>query len=384
MTDWKVFADRWRQAGVLDADTYQRIEQFEAKRPAEAPAAEAKAGLRWPVIIAVAFGAVLLGAGVLLFIAAHWEEMSPSSRFSIVLGMVAAFHLAGALFAERHAAMSAALHAVGTVALGAGIALAGQIFNLEEHWPNGILMWAIGAIIGWFVLKQWPQALLAALLVPSWLIGEWEVRVEYVFHRGEYIVACGVLMLAVTYFTGLRAHEKIPVKRALMWIGGIGLIPAIGWVVGESYYDGRWNATAIPVTHLIVGWFFAIAVPLALSVYLRGKAALANGVAAVWIILLWEIGRGENIEHNYLAYLWLMLGAIGLIYWGVRELRKERINFGVAIFALTVMGFYFSSVLDKLGRSTALISLGILFLVGGWVMERTRRRLVQSISGGTA
>ena len=45
-------------------------------------------------------------------------------------------------------ALSATLHACGTIGLGAGIFLSGQIFNLQEHWPGGLLLWAIGAWVG--------------------------------------------------------------------------------------------------------------------------------------------------------------------------------------------------------------------------------------------
>jgi uncharacterized membrane protein len=71
-----------------------------------------------------------------------------------------------------------------------------------------------------------------------------------------------------------------------------------------------------------------------------------------------------------------VLGSIGLIVWGLQEERKERINLGVAGFALTILFFYFSNVMDKLGRSASLIGLGFLFLLGGWLLERTRRQLV--------
>jgi len=33
-------------------------------------------------------------------------------------------------------------------------------------------------------------------------------------------------------------------------------------------------------------------------------------------------------------------------------------------------------VMDKLGRSASLIGMGVLFLLGGWSLERLRRRLV--------
>ena len=70
--------------------------------------------------------------------------------------------------------------------------------------------------------------------------------------------------------------------------------------------------------------------------------------------------------------------------WGVQEARRERINMGSAIFAATVLAFYFSEVMTKLGRSASLAGLGILFLAGGWALERTRRHLVLQTRGGQA
>ncbi|MGC1650347.1 MAG: hypothetical protein WA741_31375 [Candidatus Sulfotelmatobacter sp.] len=67
---------------------------------------------------------------------------------------------------------------------------------------------------------------------------------------------------------------------------------------------------------------------------------------------------------------------MGLVVWGLQENRRERINVGVAGFAFTIMVFYFSDVMGKLGRSAALIAFGVLFLLGGWQLEQRRRKLV--------
>jgi uncharacterized membrane protein len=66
----------------------------------------------------------------------------------------------------------------------------------------------------------------------------------------------------------------------------------------------------------------------------------------------------------------------------LRDSRTERINLGAAFFAATVLTFYFSQVMDKLGRSASLVGLGVLFLGGGWALERMRRKLVEQARGG--
>jgi hypothetical protein len=54
----------------------------------------------------------------------------------------------------------------------------------------------------------------------------------------------------------------------------------------------------------------------------------------------------------------------------------------MAGFAVTVIAFFFSSVMDKLGRSASLIALGTLLLAGGWQWEKLRRRLVTQVRVG--
>jgi uncharacterized membrane protein len=162
--------ERWISAGVLDASTAARIRTFEESRGSSER-------LRWPVLLAVALGGVLLSAGVLLFVAAHWDELSPAWRFTLVMFLVALFPVAGALTEERFPALSTTFYAIGTICVGAGIFLTAQIFNLQEHWPTGILMWAVGALAGWLLLRHWTQAAPLALLVPAWLAGEWRRHV---------------------------------------------------------------------------------------------------------------------------------------------------------------------------------------------------------------
>ena len=149
-SDWSSWLARWNEAGLIDGATADRIRAFEQARGGQRR-------LRWPIIIALAFGGLMVGGGILLFVAAHWDALSPAMRFTTVLMMVGGLHVGGALTADRFPAMSVTLHAIGTIALGAGIALSGQIFNLDEHWPDGIMMWALGASLAAWLLRDSPH-----------------------------------------------------------------------------------------------------------------------------------------------------------------------------------------------------------------------------------
>ena len=378
--------ERWVSAGVVDAGTASRIRTFEESE-------SSGERLRWPVLLAVALGGLLLCAGVLLFVAAHWDELSPAWRFTLVMILAAVFPLAGAFTQERFPALSTTFYAIGTVCVGAGIFLTAQIFNLQEHWPSGILMWAIGALAGWLLLRHWTQAALLALLVPGWLVGEWEVRTQG-FAVSNRLITEALVLIAITYLSVRTSQEDSSTRRALAWIGGLAVLPLSLWafVEGRGYWGWWQNRPHVSSFLQITGWAIAICGPMALAYVLRKKAAWTNAVAAVWVLVIGTFhARNGNASDklpifawNSLGpYFWAGVGALAMVAWGLVERRRERINLGVAGFALTVIIFYFSDVMDKLGRSASLIGLGVLFLFGGWVLERTRRQLVARVAGGT-
>jgi uncharacterized membrane protein len=361
--DWETPLERWTSAGLIDLATAGRIRELEeARMPAQ--------GLRWPVLVALAFGTILLAAGILLFVSAHWDQLSPAERMTLVVLMIAAFHTGGALAAGRFEGLSISLHAIGTIALGAGIALAGQIYHLSEHWPSAILLWAIGAAIAWTLLRQWPQAALAALLAPCWVASEWwlEQNIHNINER-RLPIAVGLCALAFTYLSAPRGQQDSPVRRALEFLGAAALIPTAAWVAvpeNEQIRDFAFSAPWLPM-------LIAIAVPLALAFALRKHAAVWNAGATVWVLLLATLSVAQ---FNPAIYLWCFVGSVGLAFWGIREQRAERVNLAFLGFAITVLVFYFSDVMAKLDRALSLILLGVLFLGGGWLLERTRRKII--------
>jgi uncharacterized membrane protein len=364
---------RWIDAGILDTAAAARIREFESSHT---PSGK----LRCPVIVALAFGAIMLAAGVLLFVASHWDDLSPAGRFSLVLLMVAIFHVGGAFAQDRFDGLAMALHGLGTAALGAGIYLSGQIFNMSEHWPTGILLWAIGAWTGWFLCRDWVQLLFVAVLTPAWVAGEWAERtlshrIGYNEEGSAYLLVFGLTLLSATYFSAITPTRESLSRRLLTIVGGVSILPMV--IAAAAFPAKRLNEVQGAVMGM--GIFLFLILPLGLAAWLRGQQAWKNGVAAAWLVILALLNKGGSIVA---IEAWCAVAGIGMVAWGVDESRPERINMGMAGFALSIAFFYFSNVMDKLGRSLSLMILGILFLLGGWALEKTRRRLIAGLAGG--
>ena len=358
MPEWSHWVERWQSAGLLEPEAAARIRSFECSA---APAHR----FRWWITLPFVFGGLLLGAGVFLFVSSHWDELSPTFRISLVLGALGLFHLGAVFTAGTFPVLATTLHAVGTLALGGAIALTGQIFNLQEHWPSGILLWAMGAGTGWWLLKAWPQFALFALLAPAWFGSEWTFSIE---PNGGRFLDSFALMLAIAYMSAWREQDDNHPRCALGWLGGLALlICAAGVAVGVDYRGAPVRTTAV---------LLAYGLPLAVMMLLRRGYRMEHFIAVAWVAGL-EALSGHSVPIP--VYLWCILGATLMVAWGVRDSRPERINLGIAGFAITVGTFYFSSVMDKLGRAASLVGLGLLFLVGSWALERLRRRLLAQV-----
>jgi uncharacterized membrane protein len=370
---------RWTNAGLLDAATVERIRQFESSR-------EQPAGLRWQVLLALIFGAILLSAGIALFVAAHWEQLSPLSRFVVVIGMLIAIHLIAILVRGRFNWLAIVLHGVGTMACGAAIALVGQVFNIQEYWPAGVLLWALCALAGWALLGDEVQQTIALLLLPAWIVCEWIARTDG--YRGSELMSVRmVAVIAAVYLTAFLGSCRKLVAGILFATGAIVLATVVvGLLNFYTWHD--WSTTPSPPLHLIVFGWGVIVAALVFAWRLKPDAVIPAAVVLLVAMLLPHCFTEQASAYgsyyraarpSLLAYLIVAALACFFSWWGVRERSRALINCGVIGFALTVLWFYFSNFMDKLNRSLGLILLGILFLGGGWLLEKLRRRMVSHV-----
>ncbi len=163
--------ERWMRAGVVDAATAERVRAYESTQ--EMPDEH-----RWQVEVMLSLGVILLVGGTMLFVGSHWNQVSEWQQLSLVMGFLEIYHELAVVSAKRFPGMATALHGVGTAGAGAAILTVGQIFNMQEHWPTVMLLWAICAGTGCWLLRDQVQQVLTMVLVPAWFVCEWSYYAE--------------------------------------------------------------------------------------------------------------------------------------------------------------------------------------------------------------
>ncbi len=342
MPDYESLLNRWQSAGVLDAEGAARIRAWEsAQAPTtalRAPGAKLESrdsGIAWQGRVALILGGILLASGVILFVSAHWDQLGPGMRYMLVMAMVAVFHLGGAVSRERYPATSATLHGVGTMATGAAIALVGQIFNIQEHWPAAVLLWAVAALFGWILLRDQAQQTLTMLLIPAWFICEWSYAAEN--HIGaDVYVGRFLFVWAILYLTLFIGTERRIVRGILF---GVSVIAA---VVGVFMLLESWRSwygmQSYPALHTRVwGWVIIAVFPILFSLFRLRKSAIPVLAAIAFVIALpwctrvlvehYGVSSWTHYEPSFAAHALVGAFCVFLIWWGVRETSRGLVNF---------------------------------------------------------
>ncbi|MFZ0035053.1 MAG: DUF2157 domain-containing protein [Sedimentisphaerales bacterium] len=112
-------------------------------------------------------GAILVAAGVISFVAANWNKITPSVKITVIISFMLACHLSGFYLwkiSGKSPRLGHALISLGTLVFGANIGLLAQIFHIKADFYNGMYAWAIGAVIMAYALESVPNVIIAIVV----------------------------------------------------------------------------------------------------------------------------------------------------------------------------------------------------------------------------
>lgn len=188
----KADIERWVSAGLIDRGTAERLAQDIAEHD--------RRSLSFGSILAV-LAALLLGAAVLIFVAANWEAIPRITRVAMLFGTIFAGYVGGAfLKANDYAAIGEAAWLVAAAAFGGSIALIGQMYHLSGDEASAVLTWCAGTALAAVALRSNPLTVAAAGIAAAWLFLK---GFEY-FRADDFphlFLAIAAVIWAISYWT---------------------------------------------------------------------------------------------------------------------------------------------------------------------------------------
>ncbi len=419
---------RWQQQGWVSAEGGEAILADLSERQPKAA---------WASALALA-GALLLGVGVITWFAAHWNEMSKLIKLILIFVALGASHVAHGLCLTRNALpkLAQGMALLSVLFFGAAVMLIGQIYHIDAHFPDGIALWAAGALLTAWLLGSQPALLTSIALAAYWT---WTEQFDY--KAMNWPLLAYLLLAAIPLF---RNDWKIAARG---W-GALFILWIIGWHA-QSWSGEVWQSYshirlfALQVLGVAGCWALAQSSqhPVARAVradFLLGAligafvftfpdfgrrhsqpsgelapwlAALA-GAAAIYTLGIFRLVRASELAAQRLligvalaigfaallavevivphggslpALFWNAL-FLGVLYWigdlGMRHSDRATVNRAFTGFALWVLARYFDTFWTLFDRALFFMAGGLLLLAGGGWLERRRRTLLRHIQEG--
>jgi uncharacterized membrane protein len=372
--------------------------------------------------ILMTVGAVLIGSGTLLWVAANWTLLNTVCKVSLIIGVMCVSYYGGWYFRFNpgyRPKLGSALLLLGAILYGAGIWLISQIFNTDLQLTDGLFAWALGVLPLAFALNSLALAVLSALLIGGWNLSLHTVAAS---SFPEALISLRdvpffVASLGLIAFTS----DKLRSRTVLL----IGIIYGAIWsalhgqIIGELSYGvslialhflvavrKQYFARLLLVSGLILSMVTLLA--MTFDVYSASSIYQSAGYL-LWLVSLLLISciRGSRdsllpeclalslvswtgllsflhpfgLLHALVSNVVLIICLIGMMFAGAHRLKSSAVlNIAVVFLVLDIICRYFDFFFKTSDRSLFFVAGGFLLLITATLLEHNRRKLLGDIS----
>jgi uncharacterized membrane protein len=298
-------------------------------------------------------GSILIGAGILSFIASNWDEIGKAVKLLLIIAIFLVSNLAGYKMEKNYPKTAKSLYYLGVLVFGAGIFLVEQMFHLGTNSQNAFLWWSLGILpLAWVLRDKW------ILLASSLFVLKYLLDGQYL--QGANIPYWTLLWIAAIYIF----NEKIGFSKVTGFVTGLVSLAFIGTVI--SFILNRSDYTDFPYVYGLI--YLVIGVTLVHSRE-RGRdiyavlGYLVHGAAA----LLLSFGDAWPLDWIYIPF-----SVLYLLY--VLYLIKRGSLISIIILCVMIFRFYLDLSFEFLPKSFVFIIGGFLLLGFGFYFEKQRKK----------
>jgi uncharacterized membrane protein len=379
----------WLKEGIILPEQKERI----LTRYRLLKKADEKAGPGKLVTTLSVLGSILVGVGVILFIASNWSVIPNWGRLFVVFSSMLAGYGMGFYFryeAKNYPKVGASLILLGSLIFGAGMFLIAQIYHITVHYPNGPLLWGLFVLPLAYLLRFKSLVSLAILVLLIWLGMEARLRISHYNYLESVAMIPLFFMAGITLWgVGLMHREWRSLKIISSPYVLIGSLIAFfaGYLLTFNLYESRLASSALWIFYLGIGILFLISMIMRCLPGEKEEGWIPETVGLLILMgiviyvssfglktSLPSVKGGLRLFFNIL----FTFEIVGLIILGFIRRYPTYVNIGLLFFALDVVARYFDFFWELLPRSLFFILGGLLLLFGGILLERKRRKILAS------
>lgn len=347
-------------------------------------------------------GATLAATGLVLLVAANWEEIPRLWKVALGLALMLGAYGGGYYLREvrdDYRRTGEALFFLGAGLFLANIALVGQIYHLASRLPNALLLWWVGiAALPW-VLRSTALHVASLIAFSIWFGGEVFSRDGWLYFGGDATPLAYIGLLGLVFYgvgTNLRLTAWAPFAAPTERLGLLGFFGILflfsigplteelirptagGWVLVAVMAGAGLGLVGVGVSRApVLTRQWRVVWILTLTV---GAAVMAVGLIGGWKQMN-ETGfdgfGGTGL--SYLAVLVLFVSGLIAIQTGLSLASPYLVNLGMAFIALDITATYLTLLGSMAHTGLVFVVSGVFLIAFGTYLEKKRRTLLRRI-----
>lgn len=401
--DWlPVHLRAWEAAHIITSEQAAAIRELE-----DAYTKPAESAFRYQRIVAIflAFGGILLAAGLILLVGSNWADIPRLAKVGLAVGTVVGLEALGygIRFHTEYRRIGGTFLFVGTAAHGAAVMLVAQAYQYPVDDPNLLLLWFAPVLPLAYIVRS-PMIAALGIAVGYGALGyraaDWfESAPSSAEEYGWQVLylAVGATVAALGYLHYRFGDGFKPMGRPYQWIGSLTVLGFLYLMSFGHWYD-RGSAGWLDALPSEV-WFLLVASVLvtvgSAIVLLRIRAsdakaaaagiAVSAGIAYAMILMLLIQTTGAPTAPYLVTNLLLVGALIGFVAVGVATRQPSLVNLSLAFFGLTVVTRYIEVSAGMFATGVSMMLGGALMIGLAWGLERLRRNLITrfELGGGS-
>lgn len=306
------------------------------------------------VRVLLTIGAILIGLGIISFIASNWHMLANTKRFVIIILLYFLSCFVSFKMYTTYPKTSKSLLYLSILIYGAGIFLIGQMFHYSS-FSIPFLTWAIGTIPYAIIFKDNIIYIFAGVLLL--------VYTNSLFNFGEIPIVLLLLISALYYLSRYMNYSKI-----VVFVNNSVTLNVILYLLLRVNME-EFN---ICVIFLIIGLAMYY-VPLK---YCRDIFKIqGNLILGISGLILTYSNTWKYLVLNSADSSTALSIAFSIIYFiYLLSLIRKGSLISLLFICITVSRFYFDAAYDFLPKSLFFIVGGLILLTAGFFLERLRKR----------
>ncbi|MDR7001260.1 DUF2157 domain-containing protein [Neobacillus niacini] len=298
-------------------------------------------------------GSILIGVGILSFIASNWSEIGKTVKFLFILCLYLGCIFAGYKMEKSLPKTARSFYYLGVMVFGAGIFLIGQMFHFGGSFQGAFLWWSIGILpLAWVLRDKW-ILFVSALFTLIYMMDE-------PFLQGDRIPIWTILLIASIYVL----NEKIGFSRAVGFVNGLQQLVFISTVITFFIGGDDESLYLYGLIYLVLGIALILRRARIRDVYVF-LGHLIHGIAALMLSF-------ENVWPSSIDWVYIPFSILYLIF--VLYLVNRGSLFSIVILCGLIFRFYIDLSFDFLPKSLVFIIGGLLLLTFGFYFEKQRKK----------